>query len=100
MNWLQTIHSLSVVATAVGFPRRLIDAHSNPTIAACRKRHEIRGAGFWHETHHERDMEAVYDDIPVRLGFGQFAPLQPARGPMFCARTRAKVSGTPPPHSR
>jgi hypothetical protein len=42
-------------------------------------------------------MEAVYDDVPVRLGFGQFAPLQPARGPMFSARTRAMQAGVPPP---
>ena len=41
-------------------------------------------------------MEAVYDDVPVRLGFGQFAPLQPARGPMFSARHRAKLAGDPP----
>ena len=42
-------------------------------------------------------MEAVYDDMPVRLGFGQFAPLTPARGPMFSARSRAKLHGEPPP---
>jgi hypothetical protein len=33
-------------------------------------------------------MEAIYLDMSVRLGFGQFAPLQPARGPMFSARNR------------
>ena len=42
-------------------------------------------------------MEAVYDDVPVPLGFGQFAPMQPARGPMFSARTRAKLAGEPRP---
>ena len=42
-------------------------------------------------------MEAVYDDVPVRLGFGQFAPMQPARGQMFSARTRAKLAGEPRP---
>ena len=41
-------------------------------------------------------MEAVYDDVPVPLGFGQFAPLQRARGPMFSARNRAKLAGEPP----
>jgi len=41
-------------------------------------------------------MEAVYDDVRGRLGFGQFAPLQPARGPMFSARNRAKLAGQPP----
>ena len=39
-----------------------------------------RGTGFWHEAYFMRGgMEAVYDDVPVRLGFGQFAPMQPAR---------------------
>jgi hypothetical protein len=38
-------------------------------------------------------MEAVYDDVARRLGFGQFAPLQPARGPMFSARNRARLTG-------
>jgi hypothetical protein len=57
-----------------------------------------RGTGFWHEAYFMRGgMEAVYDDVPVRLGFGQFAPLQPARGPMFSARDRAKLAGEPPP---
>jgi hypothetical protein len=54
------------------------------------------GTGFWHEAYFMRGgMEAVYDDMPVRLGFGQFAPLQPARGPMFAARNRAKLAGEP-----
>ena len=57
-----------------------------------------RGTGFWHEAYFMRGgMEAVYDDVPVRLGFGQFAPMQPARGAMFSARTRAKLAGKPPP---
>ncbi len=55
------------------------------------------GTGFWHEAYFMRGgMEAVYDDIPIGLGFGQFAPLQPARGPMFSARHRAKLAGQPP----
>jgi hypothetical protein len=53
-----------------------------------------RGTGFWHETYFMRGgMEAVYDDMPTRTGLAQFAPLQPARGPMFSARHRAKLSG-------
>jgi hypothetical protein len=57
-----------------------------------------RGTGFWHEAYFMHGgMEAVYDDVPVRLGFGQFAPVQPARGPMFSARTRAKLAGDPSP---
>ena len=56
------------------------------------------GTGFWHETYLMRGgMEAIYDDVPVPLGFGQFAPLRPARGPMFSARTRARLGGAPPP---
>ncbi len=56
------------------------------------------GTGFWHETYFMRGgIEAVYDDVHVPLGLGRFAPLQSARGPMFSARTRAKVAGTPPP---
>jgi len=56
------------------------------------------GTGFWHETYFMRGgMEAIYDDVPVPLGFGQFAPLRPAHGPMFSARTRAKLAGAPPP---
>jgi hypothetical protein len=55
-----------------------------------------RGTGFWHEAYFMRGgMEAVYDDVPVCLGFGQFAPLQPARGPMFSARSTAKLAGEP-----
>jgi hypothetical protein len=54
------------------------------------------GTGFWHETYFMRGgIEAVYDDVPGRLGLGQFAPLQPARGPMFSARTRAGLAGQP-----
>ena len=52
------------------------------------------GTGFWHETYFMRGgMEAIYDDIPARVGFAAFAPLTTARGPMFSARTRAKISG-------
>jgi hypothetical protein len=52
------------------------------------------GTGFWHEAYFMRGgMEAVYDDVARRLGFGQFAPLQPARGPMFSARNRARLTG-------
>jgi hypothetical protein len=55
-----------------------------------------RRTGFWHEAYFMRGgMEAVYDDVPVPLGFGQFAPLQRARGPMFSARNRAKLACEP-----
>lgn len=52
------------------------------------------GTGFWHETYFMRGgMEAIYDDMPKRIGFGAFAPLEVTRGSMFSARTRLKVQG-------
>ena len=52
------------------------------------------GTGFWHETYTMRGgMEAIYDDIPKPLGFSAFAPVNPARGPLFSARSRAKLAG-------
>jgi hypothetical protein len=55
-----------------------------------------RGTGFWHEAYFMRGgMEAVYDDMPNAIGFGQFAALGPARGPMFSARNRARLAGQP-----
>jgi Domain of unknown function (DUF4188) len=48
------------------------------------------GTGFWHEAYHRNGgMEAIYDDIPEPIGFASFAPLIPARGPMFGAASRA-----------
>ena len=59
------------------------------------------GTGFWHETYFMRGgMEAVYDDMSVTTGLLSFAPVLPARGPMFSARTRAGLAGqaaTAPP---
>jgi hypothetical protein len=47
------------------------------------------GTGFWHETYFMRGgMEAVYDNIPDRIGFLKFAPTIAARGSMFSARRR------------
>jgi hypothetical protein len=34
-------------------------------------------------------MEAVYGDVPQDVGLMRFAPLVPARGPMFGAAARA-----------
>jgi len=54
------------------------------------------GTGFWHETHFLRGgMESVYVNMTVPVGLTQFAPTQPARGPMFSARTRAARAGEP-----
>jgi hypothetical protein len=53
------------------------------------------GTGFWHEAYFMRGgMEAVYDDMVAATGFMRFAPVQPARGPMFSARGRAARDGT------
>lgn len=48
------------------------------------------GTGFWHEAYFMRGgMEAIYDGLPKPIGFMGFAPVKPARGPMFSSRTRA-----------
>ena len=48
------------------------------------------GTGFWHETYLMKGgMEAIYDDLPKPIGFACFAPVVPARGPMFSAAHRA-----------
>jgi len=50
--------------------------------------------GFWHEAYFMRGgMEAIYDDVPARIGFGAFAPTHIAKGPMFSARTRLNLGG-------
>jgi hypothetical protein len=47
------------------------------------------GTGFWHETYFARGgIEAVYDDMTKPIGMMKFAPLEPARGRMFSARSR------------
>jgi hypothetical protein len=57
------------------------------------------GTGFWHETYFMRGgMESIYDDVLRPIGFMRFAPVKPARGPMFSARTRMGHEAiTPPP---
>ena len=41
-------------------------------------------------------FEAIYDDVAAPVGMMNFAPLKPARGPMFSARTRAARGGEVP----
>lgn len=54
------------------------------------------GTGFWHETYAMRGgMEAIYDDLPRRIGLGGFAPLVPARGTLFSASARMGQSDLP-----
>ena len=56
------------------------------------------GTGFWHEIYAMRGgMEAIYDDVPRRIGLGAFAPLVPARGRMFGSRGRLGHAGDAPP---
>jgi hypothetical protein len=55
---------------------------------------DSHGTGFWHELYSIRGgMEAVYDDMPKPLGFGTFAPREPACGRMFGARGRLSREG-------
>lgn len=52
------------------------------------------GTGFWHEAYFMRGgMEAIYDTMPNPLGFSAFAPVEPARGRLFSARSRARAEG-------
>ena len=56
------------------------------------------GTGFWHETYFRRGgFEAIYDDMPVPIGMMKFAPLVPARGPMFSAGREPSAAGDVPP---
>jgi len=55
---------------------------------------DSRGTGFWHETYlRSGGMEAVYIDMRSPSGFAVFAPVKPAKGSMFSARTRARAEG-------
>jgi hypothetical protein len=42
-------------------------------------------------------MEAIYDDVPQPIGFMAFAPVVPARGPMFGAAARSGTEYTSQP---
>jgi hypothetical protein len=56
------------------------------------------GTGFWHETYFRQGgMEAIYDDVPAPIGLAAFAPVVPARGPMFSATTRSGLHSSPAP---
>lgn len=56
------------------------------------------GTGFWHETYLRRGgLGAIYDDIVPKIGFMGFAPVVPARGPMFGAGARAAMGVAAPP---
>ena len=56
------------------------------------------GTGFWHETYFRQGgMEAIYDDVMQPIGFMTFAPVVPARGPMFGAAARGGKEFASPP---
>lgn len=56
------------------------------------------GTSFWHETFFlQGGFETIYDDVPEPLGLKSFAPVVPARGPMFSARRRAGLPGESAP---
>jgi Domain of unknown function (DUF4188) len=56
------------------------------------------GTGFWHEAYFcHGGMEAIYDDLPASIGFASFAPVVPARGPMFSAASRTNLESSPNP---
>ena len=53
---------------------------------------EATGYGLWHETYFMRGgMEAIYGDVPPPVGLMGFAPVRPATGTNFSARSRLKV---------
>lgn len=59
---------------------------------------DTRGCGFWHETYSaRRGMEAIYIDMPERMGMGRFAPMRRPVGPFLTSRDRlqAASAGTP-----
>ena len=48
-----------------------------------------KGTGFWHETYRRSGgFEAIYDNVTQPVGMMAFAPVQPAKGPVFSARAR------------
>jgi hypothetical protein len=56
------------------------------------------GTGFWHETYFRQGgMEAIYDNVMKPIGFMAFAPIVPARGPMFGAAARVGKDVTSQP---
>lgn len=56
------------------------------------------GTGFWHEIYAMRGgMEAIYDNMPSKLGFSSFAPLTPAKGGLVSARQRLRRDGASAP---
>jgi hypothetical protein len=54
------------------------------------------GTGFWHETYRMKGgIEAIYDDMDQPIGLAAFAPVVPAKGPMFSARARLGAGDAP-----
>jgi hypothetical protein len=56
------------------------------------------GTGFWHETYFMRGgIEVIYDDMSQPIGMLKFAPIVPARGPLFSSRSRLGREGAAAP---
>jgi hypothetical protein len=52
---------------------------------------------FWHETYRLKGgFEAIYDAMDAPIGMMRFAPLAPAKGPMFSARARLEPGAQAP----
>ena len=53
---------------------------------------------FWHETYRLKGgFEAIYDAMDKPVGMMSFAPVKPAKGPMFSARARLEPGNAAPP---
>lgn len=54
------------------------------------------GTSFWHETYRRSGgFEAIYDNMAEPIGMMRFAPVHPAKGPMFSARARLEGERAP-----
>ena len=52
------------------------------------------GVGFWHETYMKRGgIEAIWADVPGKVGLKAFAPITAPKGSMFSARNRVGIGG-------
>lgn len=48
-----------------------------------------KGSGFWHEAYSARGgIEAIYVEMPERIGLGRFAPVCAAEGPLLTSQGR------------
>ena len=56
-----------------------------------------KGTSFWHETYRRSGgFEAIYDNVDEPVGMMAFAPVHPAKGPMYSARERLDPGSAAP----